>query len=478
MNSTDFTTDSAIGAVDLSSPLSVHIIGIGGAGMSAIAEVLRGSGHTVAGSDLNDSVVAERLRQAGINVSIGHDKENVGDVDVVTHSTAIPASNPELVEATSRQLPVLRRAEILTAITKVWKTASVAGTHGKTTTSAMLTAALRGAKLDPAFIVGGDLCDLGHGAAVGSGEYLVVEADESDGTFVELESHSIVVTNVEPDHLEHYGGFENLRKAFIQFVCEASGPKVICIDDPGAAELAASVRSRGIEITTYGVADTADWKISNPLPTPGGISAEISGNGTTYELRLQQPGMHNVRNAAAAFAVAVELGADPDLALEALNNFGGVGRRFERRGEFRGIQIVDDYAHLPTEVEAALSAGRSLAPDRLVAVFQPHRYSRTEQLWSTFGNSFTEADVLLVTGIYSSGEAPREGITGKLVANAVTDAHPELDVRYVESLEDVTAELVAELVPGDLCMTLGAGDLTTIADDILAGLASKVDGDG
>ncbi len=464
--------------VDLSAPLAIHIIGIGGAGMSAIAEVLRGSGHTVTGSDLNDSGVADRLRQAGIDVSIGHDSDNVGAVDIVTHSTAIPSTNPEIVEAQARNLPVLRRAEILAAISRVWKTASVAGTHGKTTTSAMLTVALRGANLDPAFIVGGDLCDLGYGASVGSGEYLVVEADESDGTFVELESHSVLVTNVEPDHLEHYGGFENLRKAFIQFVCQASGPKVICVDDPGAAELVAAVRSGGIEVITYGTSDEADWKISNPLPTPAGISAQIVSGGELYELRLQQPGMHNARNAAAAFVLATTLGADPALALEALNSFGGVGRRFERRGEFGGIGIVDDYAHLPTEVEAALSAGRSLAPERLIAVFQPHRYSRTEQLWSTFGGSFTDSDVLFVTGIYPSGEAPREGITGKLVANAVLDANPEFDVRYVESLSDVTAELIDELLPGDLCMTLGAGDLTNIADDVLAGLASRGAGDG
>ncbi|MEL7210108.1 MAG: Mur ligase domain-containing protein, partial [Actinomycetota bacterium] len=228
--------------IDLERPRHVHILGIGGAGMSAIAEVLLGSGHRVSGSDLGRSAAVERLEAAGATIAIGHHDTNIADdVELVTHSTAVPADNPELVEARRRHLPVLRRAEILTAITRAWRTVSVAGTHGKTTTSAMLTTALQGAGLDPAFIVGGDLRDLGRGAAVGSGELLVVEADESDGTFVELASHAVVVTNVEPDHLEHYGGFEGLERAFIRFVEAADGPRVLCLDDPGAAQLLSRV---------------------------------------------------------------------------------------------------------------------------------------------------------------------------------------------------------------------------------------------
>jgi UDP-N-acetylmuramate--alanine ligase len=436
--------------------------------MSAIAEILLGTGHHVSGSDLGSSAVLERLVTAGADVTVGHDTANVGEVDVVAHSTAIPADNPELVEAHRRGIPVLRRAEILTAITRAWRTVAVAGTHGKTTTSAMLTTALRGAELDPTFIVGGDLTDIGRGAAVGSGKILVVEADESDGTFVELDAHAVIVTNIEPDHLEHYGGFENLERAFIRFVEQAAGPRVLCADDPGSARLAERV-----PCVTYGTAREAAWRITEPAPTPSGITITVEGPSGRHQLRLGQPGMHNARNATAALAMAAELGADPTLAALALSSFGGVGRRFEKRGSAGGIDLVDDYAHLPTEVASALSAARSLGRRRVVTVFQPHRYSRTEQLWSTFRDSFIETDVLVVTGIYSSGEKPRPGVTGELVAAAVREAHPHADVRYRETLDEVVDELVSELRAGDLCLTLGAGDLTTVPDQVLTRLEAR-----
>ncbi|MEM9565101.1 MAG: UDP-N-acetylmuramate--L-alanine ligase [Actinomycetota bacterium] len=457
--------------IELDRPRRIHIVGIGGAGMSAIAEVLIGGGHTVSGSDLNRSVVTERLEARGVTVAIGHDAANVGDVDAVTHSTAIPATNPERVTAVERGLPVLSRADILAEITGAWRTVAVAGTHGKTTTSAMLTAAMVGAGLDPAYIVGGDLRDLDRGAAVGSGEFLVVEADESDGTFVRLDAEAVVVTNVEPDHLEHYGGFDGLRQAFEQFVTKAPGPRVLCLDDPGSAELAERVASS--EIITYGATEGATWRIVDPVPTPTGVSFTVAGPTGELEIRLGQPGMHNARNATAALATAIGLGADPTKAAEAINRFGGVGRRFERRGETDGIQLVDDYAHLPTEVEAALAAARSLGPERVVAAFQPHRYSRTEQLWSTFGDAFDGADVLFVTGIYASGEAPRPGISAELIVQVVTEHDPTADVRYVESLDDLVPAIVGELRSGDLCLTLGAGDLTTIPDRVLAGLQDR-----
>lgn len=457
--------------VDLRSPKRIHIVGVGGSGMSAIAEVLVGTGHTVTGSDLNQSVVVDRLRARGIEVAVGHAADNVGDVDLVTHSTAIPATNPELIEARGRNLPVLRRADTLSEITKAWRTVAVAGTHGKTTTSAMLTAALTGAGLDPAYIVGGDLRDLDRGAAVGSGEFLVVEADESDGTFIRLDAEAVVVTNVEPDHLEHYGGFTGLQAAFVQFVSEASGPRVLCLDDPGSAELAKLTAD--YQPITYGTDPAAMWRIVDPLPTPTGVSFTVVGPDGEVKIALAQPGMHNARNATAALAAAVSLGADPDRVAEALTGFGGVGRRFEPRGQAAGVTLVDDYAHLPTEVEAALNAARSLSPDRLVAAFQPHRYSRTEQLWSTFGDSFAEADILFVTGIYASGEPPREGISSDLIVKVVSEAHPEADVRHVPSLEDLPAAMLDELRDGDLCITLGAGDLTTVPDKLLAGLEAR-----
>jgi len=454
--------ESSENHLDLSQPHHVHVIGMGGAGMSAIAEVLIGTGHTVSGSDLQPSQSLDRLAEAGAQIHVGHDPANVGSADIVVHSTAIPATNPEIVEAKKRNIPVLRRAEILSVLTRSWTTVAVAGTHGKTTTSAMLTTALLGAGLDPAFIVGGNLTDLGRGAAVGTGKILVVEADESDGTFVELDATGVIVTNVEPDHLEHYGGFAGLESAFVQFVSQADGPKVICVDDPGSARLA-----EGRDVVTYGTSEDADWRITNPRPTPTGITISVNGPEGVVELLLRQPGMHNARNATAALAMASELGANLSRAAAALSEFGGVGRRFEDRGSVSGASLVDDYAHLPTEVSSALAAGRSLSPARVVAVFQPHRYSRTEQLWSSFADCFGDADILIVTGIYSSGEAPRPGITGELVADAVRSANPDADIRYIEELDDVVNELGRELRQGDLCMTLGAGDLTSVPDLVI-----------
>ncbi len=462
---------------DLGRPRKIHIVGVGGSGMSAIAEILSGTGHTVSGSDLVSSAPLERLKAAGNQTFVGHDASQVGDVDAVAISTAVPESNPEVLEARRRQIPVLRRAEILAAITRSWRTLSVAGTHGKTTTSAMLTAALRGAGLDPAFIVGGDLRDLGTGAQVGKGDILVVEADESDGTFVELESAGVIVTNVEADHLEYYKTFENLKATFDRFVRQPSGPKVICIDDPGAAALAATVPDD--ELISYGTAERAKWRIVEPLPTPVGISFRVlHADHPAVQISLRQPGMHNARNATAALAMAVEMGANLDAVVAALNDFGGVGRRFEVRGEVNGITLVDDYAHLPTEVSAALAAAKSLAPKRLVAVFQPHRYSRTQQLWSTFTHTFVDADLLIITGIYSAGEKPRAGVTSQLIADDVAAANPGLEVRYVEQLDDVVSLLGVELEPGDLCMTLGAGDLTKTPDEVVSLLESRFSRDG
>ena len=457
--------------VDLDNSREIHIIGIGGAGMSAIAEVLAGKGHKVSGSDLSASEVTEKLKSRGIKVYVGHDASNISaSCEIVTHSTAIPSDNSEMVEASSRDIPVLKRSEILAQITKVWKSLAVAGTHGKTTTSAMLTTALIGADMDPSYIVGGNIQALSRGAAVGQGEYLVVEADESDGTFLELDVYGQIITNVEPDHLEHYGDFTNLKKAFVRFINQAEGPKVVCLDDQGVSELIQQT-----DVVTYGTSENADWRIENVSSSIEGVNFQVTDqtSNKNYGLHIQQPGLHNARNATAAFVLAVLLGADPDKSVKALKEFDGVGRRFEKRGSVDGIFFVDDYAHLPTEVEAALSAAKSTKPQRLVTVFQPHRFSRTEQLWSSFGDSFTDADLLVVTGIYSSGEKPRPGITGDLISGLVMEKNPDSNVRYIEHLEDVVSFLVEELREGDLCMTLGAGDLTDVPDHVLKVLEGK-----
>jgi UDP-N-acetylmuramate--alanine ligase len=435
--------------------------------MSAIASVLAAMGHRVSGSDLKASPGLDRLDALGVTVHVGHDAANVGDADFVAVSTAIPERNPEVRAARERSIPVLRRAEILRAIAALRRTVAVAGTHGKTTTSSMLALVLVEAGLQPSFIIGGEVNEIGSGAMWASGDLFVVEADESDGTFVELGAEAVVVTNIEPDHLEHYGGFDALRATFERFAADAPGPRVLCMDDPECAALAARLRSSGLGVITYGTHPDADHRIVDPRGGRTGTSLMVHArDGSTVELELPVPGLHNARNAVAALVTGVALGADVDAARAALARYGGVARRFEFRGEVGGITFVDDYAHLPTEVAAAIAAARDGDWGRIVCVFQPHRYSRTESLWPTFADAFEGADVIAITDIYPSGERPRPGVTGKLVLNAVLDAHPWHRVAYLPRRNDLVAYLLSELRPGDLCLTLGAGDLTSLPDEI------------
>jgi len=474
-----------VAPVDLGAPLAIHVIGVGGAGMSAIATTLAAMGHTVSGSDMRDSPGLERLRAAGVTVSVGHDAGVVGPgVDLVTASTAIAPSNPEVVAATDLGIPVLRRAGILASIAARRQTVAVAGTHGKTTTSSMLVLVLVEAGLQPSYIVGGDLNETGSGAAWDTGELMVVEADESDGTFLELPRLAAVVTNVEPDHLEHYGSWERLQEAFRTFVGDTPGPVVVCADDPESAALATVQRPAGYgPVVTYGTSPDADYQMvgltsgrdgctftlvaNGPHPggSPGtrpGASSEILG-----VVSLPVAGEHNARNAAAAIVAGLQLGAPFSAGAAAVGRFAGVARRFEHRGTVGDIHLIDDYAHLPTEVAAAVAAARDGGWSRVVCVFQPHRYSRTQALWKDFADSFAGADVVVVTDVYPSGEAPRPGVSGQLVVDAVTASHPDADVAYVPGLNDVVEWLAANLQPGDLCLTLGAGDLTTVPTRLL-----------
>lgn len=450
--------------VDLSRPRRIHVVGIGGAGMSAIADVLASMGHQVSGSDLKDSAGLERLRARGITVAVGHDAANVDEgVELVAISTAIPERNPEVAAARERGLDVLSRARILAAIAATRRTVAVAGTHGKTTTSSMLALVLVEAGLSPSFIIGGDVNEIGTGAVWGSGDLFVIEADESDGTFLELPRTAAVVTNVEPDHLEFWGGFEPLLDGFEQFLVGTDGPTVVCADD----ELAARLGERAGSVT-YGTAATADYRMRDLRGDRSGSTFGFEARGELLgEIHLPVAGAHNARNAAAAVATAMELGAPFEAGRAAMARFAGVARRFQFRGEQAGVVFVDDYAHLPTEVRAALGAARDGAWRRIVCVFQPHRYSRTASLWPTFADAFDGADLLVVTDIYASGEAPRPGISGKLVADAVLDAHPWRRLAYLPHRADLVAYLERELRPGDLCLTLGAGDLTTLPDEVL-----------
>ena len=436
--------------------------------MSGIASVLAAMGHTVTGSDLRASAVLERLTSEGIRTAAGHHPGLVAGVDMVAASTAVPADDPEVAEARRLGIPVLSRAAILAAICRERRVIAVAGTHGKTTTSSMLAVLLQRGGEDPSYIIGGDIAGLGPGARWGSGEWMVVEADESDGTFLELGAEAAVVTSVEPDHLEHFGSLDALTDAFRRFVVSAPGPKVVSGDDPGARAVGGAAGGPGGGVETFGLAPGATWRITDARPgrTSYAFTARHAGGDLPVELAV--PGLHNARNAVAALAVAVAIGVDPVTAAAGLAGFRGVGRRFEWRGERAGVTYVDDYGHLPGEVRAALAAAREGGWDRIVAVFQPHRYSRTEALWASFADAFGDADVVVITGVYASGEAPRPGVTGELVADAVRQVHPG-DVRYVADLGELPVALEDLLLPGDLCLTLGAGDLTSTVERLVAG---------
>jgi len=455
-------------AIDLSSPRAIHLIGIGGAGMSAIAEVLHGRGHRVTGSDLSASAAFDRLVANGIHAVVGHDQTNVvDDIEIVVRSTSIPDSNVEVVEAQRVGLTVRGRGELLTAMTAAQKTVAVAGTHGKTTTSSMLAVIADVAGIDPTFIIGGDVKSLGTGARAGAGEWFIIEADESDRSGFALDQTVGIVTNVEPDHLEHYGGEEALRAAFAGFVA-SSKVAVVCADDEGSYALA-----NGSNVVTYGARPGATYEMS-------GI--ERSGEATTFSLmrggvhlgqiRVPMPGLHNAQNALGATAAALEMGLPFRACQAGLANFAGVGRRFDNRGSVAEVDFVDDYAHLPTEVTAAIDAAIDTGHERIVTVFQPHRYSRTQALWQDFHSSFDRTDVLIVTDIYSSGEAPREGVSGQLIVDAVTGRDGSPETQYHADRETLAAAVAQQLRPGDLCLTLGAGDLVDLPDEVQARLGA------
>jgi UDP-N-acetylmuramate--alanine ligase len=458
--------------VDIGSLSSVHVVGAGGAGMSAIATILAAMGKRVTGSDLKDSASLQRLPSVGVAVHVGHAADRVGDVDAVAISTAVGAGNPEVVAARHRGIPVLSRSDLLAAICRTRRTVAVAGTHGKTTTSSMLSLILVEAGLHPSFLVGGDVNEVGGGAvwdAAHPDAPFVVEADESDGTFVQLGAADVVVTNLEPDHLDHWGSFDALVAAFDRFVGQAGGIRVVGADDAGTAALAARTGAH-----TAGTAEDADWQIRRPVKGRSGTRFTLAHGGEELvEISLAVPGMHNARNAVVAIAMAAELGAPVEAAARALARYAGVARRWQYRGEADGVTFIDEYSHLPTEVAAALATARDGDWRRVVAVFQPHRFSRTAALWPAFADSFVDADVLVVTDVYPAGEAPRPGVSGKLVVNAVLDAHPTARVAWIPGRRDLAAYLERTLRPGDLCLTLGAGDLTALPDEVLPVLAAR-----
>jgi UDP-N-acetylmuramate--alanine ligase len=452
-------------APDLSTPKRIHVVAVGGVVMNVIARVLAKMGHTVSGSDVAESPVLDRLRAAGIAVSVGHVAENVRGADLVAASTAVPASNPEVMAAAAAGIPVLRRADVLAAICATKRTIAVSGTHGKTTTSAMLALILRRAEIGASAIVGGDVAGLDGGLVWDDGELLVVEADESDQTFVQLPIAGAVVTSVEPDHLEHYhGDFAELVGAFDTFLSAAADLRLVCADDPGAR--AAGERAGAI---TYGEAVEASYRITNLTSGDGGTRFVLEhGENVLGAVSVPVLGRHNARNAAAATVAALELGIDIDVAAAALADYGGVARRMQVRGSRDGVTFIDDYAHLPGEVRPALEAVAEAGFRRVVCVFEPHRYTRTEALWREFADAFDRADLLVVTDIYGAFETPRPGISGQLIVRAVLGHNPKARVAYIPERALLAPYLRPRLRAGDVCITLGAGTLTSLPDELLA----------
>jgi UDP-N-acetylmuramate--alanine ligase len=455
---------------DLSQPQRIHIIAIGGAAMSAIAHILVVGGNTVSGSDQADSAILSKLREQGCSIAVGHDASAVNGAELVVISTAVKPGNVELDAAIALGIPIATRNEMMTAFGVQRRTLAISGTHGKTTTSGMAAVVLMAAGWDPSFIVGGQITELSTGVRWADGEWLSVEADESDSSFLCFGAEAVIVTNIEADHLDFHGSMVNLEAAFDTFVRQANGPRIACVDDPGVVEMIERIAP--LSVTTYGTAEAAHYRI-------GGITSHESGNrftvsppdGNRHELSVRFPGVHVVRNATAVFAMATELGIAPAVSIAALAGFQGVGRRLEQRGVARGVRFVDDYAHLPAEVATnvtAVDGGRGLQSwDRVVAVFQPHRFTRIRDVGVDFGPSFAGADVVVITGLYSAGQAPIEGISGRTVFDAVLAHRQGKPTYYSETRADLLKLLSEILRSGDLCLTMNAGDLTTLPDEML-----------
>lgn len=426
--------------------------------MSGLAKIMLEMGYQVTGSDLASTAVTQRIEALGGTCYTGHRKENIGDTGLVVISSAINEDNPELLEAGKKGLPVIHRADLLAWLMRRQKGLAVAGAHGKTTTSSMLAMSLKNNGLDPTIVVGGELNDLGANAKLGSGEYLVAESDESDGSFLKLDPLAVIVTNIEDDHLNYYGSIDSMKAAFSEFLDKIpeQGIAIVCLDDPYISEIIGSLKA---PLVTYGFDSKADYTLKNvSLNGQSSCAAIYCRGGYVGRLELSVPGKHNLSNALAVVALGRWLGLDFERISGALHSFGGVGRRFELIGKEKGVKIIDDYAHHPTEIAATLKAARQIHKQRLIAVFQPHRYTRTALLSERFGEVFGEADLVLISEIYSAGEKKLSGISAGLIIEAV-EKNTGKQVVYCPTLADVVNYLVDVVRPGDLVMTLGAGDI-------------------
>jgi UDP-N-acetylmuramate--alanine ligase len=453
---------------------TIHFVGIGGIGMCGIAELLHNQGYRVTGSDLREGATVARLRALGVPVAIGHDARHVGEADVLVHSSAVRRDNPELAAAARRKIPVIPRAEMLAELMRLKDGIAVAGTHGKTTTTSLVAHVLDAAGLDPTAVIGGRVLAPGAdptGARLGRGDLLVAEADESDGSFLRLAPVIAVVTNIDPEHLDHYGSFEAVQDAFVAFANRVPfwGVAVLCLDHPGVQAVLPRMSRR---TTTYGFASQADLRAVDVAFAGGGMRFGVRRRGgeALGEVHLRLPGRHNVQNALATLAVALELEVPFARAAEALASFVGIERRFETKGTARGVRVVDDYGHHPAEIRATLAAARAVHPGRIVVVFQPHRYTRTRDLFDDFTTCFNDADRLVVTSIYAAGEDKIPGVESASLVEAVR-AHGHRDARFVAELDGVLELLPRELEPGDLVVTLGAGNVSGLGPRLLDALA-------
>jgi UDP-N-acetylmuramate--alanine ligase len=444
----------------------IHFVGIGGIGMSGIAEVLSNLGYTVQGSDAADSSNVARLREKGVKVSVGHKAENVAGADVVVVSTAIKRNNPELVAARAQRIPVVRRAEMLAELMRLKSCVAISGTHGKTTTTTMVATLLDAGGLDPTVINGGIINAYGSNARMGAGDWMVVEADESDGTFLKLPADVVIVTNIDPEHLDHFKTFEAIQDAFLNFVENVPfyGFAVMCTDHPVVQALAGKIEDR--RIITYGENPQADARLIDFTVMGGGSQFKVvirdRKTGATHEisdLALPMPGRHNAWNATAAIAVAHELGVADEAIRKALASFGGVKRRFTKTGEANGVTVIDDYGHHPVEIAAVLKAARGSTNGKIVAVVQPHRYTRLQSLFEEFCSCFNDADAVVVADVYAAGEAPIDGIDRDHFIVGLR-AHGHREVMALQKASDLAGIVKGLAKPGDLVVCLGAGNIT------------------
>lgn len=455
--------------IDLTARMRLHVVGVGGPGMSAIATCLAQMGHDVSGSDIKHSPVIERLIELGVRINIGHDRLVVHGCDAVTSSTAIPRSNIELVEAEKSGLVVLNRAGMLASICAMRPAIAVAGTHGKTTTTSLLVRIFAEAGLDPNFIVGGDVLDEGVGARWTGSPWTIVEADESDGTHLELPLAGSILTNVDSDHLDQYGDLQGIADGFQKYLQGINGPVVVCVDDPIIAGF-----EKTSHTVTYGFASHADFRCHSVDAKNGETTFSITAstaNSANEELsvRMSLRGHHNVLNVTAAIAMAMKCGVEPQVAINAVATFGGVGRRFEIIGSSDGVTFVDDYAHLPREISAVMSAAKTSDDcwGRVVAVFQPNRYNRMAVMSDEYAMAFVDADVVVITDIYASGTQKIEGVTGHLVVDAVTRAQVNSQVHWHEERTSLAQFVNQILRPGDVCISMGCGDIESLPRELL-----------